>query len=278
MVMHPRMTGTVSFEWIASEPLVKIKLVGSSVGQGRQHQYLMSYVVNHTIAIDAGCIGLITPLEEQKKIKHVFISHAHIDHVASLPSFIDNVYQPGPDCVRVYCEPEVQQCLKQHLFNDQMWPDVVKLSQSESPFLEFCNLRADRAVEVDGVVVTPVRLYHVVPTLGFLIEGEHGTAAIISDTLPTDAIWELLATKDHVGPIFLEASFPNRMQWLADKSRHLTPQTFAREVAKAPPSARIVVVHIKPEFHDEILSELRDLKIRNLEIGAPNAIYTVDRH
>ncbi|HUG90706.1 MAG TPA: hypothetical protein VML55_07735 [Planctomycetaceae bacterium] len=63
------------------------------------------------------------------------------------------------------------------------------------------------------------------------------------------------------------------MQWLADKSKHLTPSTFHLEVQKLQREVRIVVVHIKAAFHEETTGELEQLGIRTLEIASPGPPY-----
>jgi ribonuclease BN (tRNA processing enzyme) len=254
---------------------MKIQLVGSSIGEGLPHQFLNSYLVNESIALDAGSIGLLTPLDAQRRITDVFLSHSHIDHIASLPAFIDNVYQPGPDCVRLYCSREVWDCLRRDLFNDRLWPDVVRLSASESPFVKYCELRAHEPITIGDVQITAVPLNHVVPTFGFLVEQAGKAAAIVSDTAPTNAIWHRLAETPGLRLVFLEASFPNQFQWLAEKSQHLTPHDFAREIAKLPRPVRWVAVHIKPDFHAQIVGELQELNLRGLEIGQSHAVYEI---
>src|ERR1700722_15928099 len=91
---------------------VKIRVVGSSIGAGLNHQYLISYLFGDHVAIDAGSIGFMTPLETQTRIRHVFLSHSHIDHTASLATFLDNVYEPGPECVNVYGPAETLDSLR----------------------------------------------------------------------------------------------------------------------------------------------------------------------
>ena len=70
---------------------MKITLVPSSVSERGeyQHQYLTSYVINDTLAVDAGSLGLMATPAEQKRVQHVLITHTHIDHVGSLPIFVE---------------------------------------------------------------------------------------------------------------------------------------------------------------------------------------------
>ena len=73
---------------------MRVILVPSSVGDCReaQDQFLTSYVINDSIAVDAGCLGYYKSPQDQARIKHVLISHSHIDHLASLPIFLENVF------------------------------------------------------------------------------------------------------------------------------------------------------------------------------------------
>ncbi len=54
----------------------------------------------------------------------------------------------------------------------------------------------------------------------------------------------------------LEASFPERMQAIADGSGHLTPSTLAAELDRAPEGVRVLLAHLKPAYRAEIIDEL----------------------
>ena len=42
------------------------------------YQYLTTFLVNGTVAIDAGSLGLCGSPEEQSRVRHVFLTHAHM--------------------------------------------------------------------------------------------------------------------------------------------------------------------------------------------------------
>jgi len=255
---------------------VKIKLLESSVGTGAHQQILASYIVNDTIVIDAGSIGFVNPLQIQKQIEHVFLSHSHIDHLASLPIFIDNVYTPGPECPTVYGSPETLKCLKEHLFNDVIWPDMIRLSAEETPFLKLCEISPDQPVQAGHLTITPVCLNHIVPTFGFILDDGQDAAAIVSDTSPTDHVWDLINANDRIRGIFLECSFPNSFEWLADKAMHLTPDLVKAELEKLQLDIPVIAIHIKIAFEPTVRSELETLRLPNLQIGEPGRTYTFD--
>ena len=68
--------------------------------------------------------------------------------------------------------------------------------------------------------------------------------------------------------MFLEASFPEALTPLALISKHLTPAQFAEEARKLNPGPELIAVHIKSRYFSEVVTELRDLGIPKLEIGA----------
>lgn len=252
---------------------MKIKVIGSSI-DGDPRQFAATYVINDYIAVDAGCIGFMS-VDAQKRIKHILISHSHLDHIGSLPILLDNVYEHGPDCVIVYGRSSVVECLRQDFFNDRVWPDVIRLSREETPFVKFIALESTTPVELDGITVTPVDVDHVVPTFGFIIDDGASAIAVVSDTGPTQQVWELANGNARLKCVILESAFPNRLGWLAEKAKHLTPELMLREYRKLNREVPLLVVHIKPAFYEEVTEELKSLNLPMLEISVPNRGYEV---
>jgi cAMP phosphodiesterase len=246
---------------------MRIKILKSSTTDPQGH-FSASYLVNDHVVIDAGSIGF-SSLEVQRNIRHVILSHAHFDHICSLPILIDNIYEPGPDCVKVYASSQTADCLQQHVFNDNVWPDLLRLSSEESPFVNFVTLRDREPVQIEDLTVTPVTLNHIIPTFGFILEDNQAAVAIVSDTAATDAVWELARTNEKLKAVFLECAFPNSMQWLADKACHLTADAFLQEYRKLDRDVLAIAIHIKPAFHDQVAAELQSLGIPSLIVGKP---------
>jgi len=95
----------------------------------------------------------------------------------------------------------------------------------------------------------------------------------VSDTNPTERVWEVLAKTERLRAVFLEASFPDSQRWLAEKSGHLCSAMFASELTKLDDSIRVIACHLKPSHFDTIAAELDVLGRPNLEIGVPGREY-----
>ena len=238
-------------------------------------QYLTSWLIDEAVAIDAGSLGFWADPVAQARVRHVLITHTHADHIASLPIFVENAYEGGTDCVTVHASEVVLEGLRLDVFNDRVWPDFLKLSEKnpKAPFLKVAALEPGVPLEIEGLRFTPVPVDHLVPTLGLVVEAPGVSVVVPSDTGPTQAIWDHAARLPDLQAVFLEVAFPDAMAGLAEVSKHLTPATFALEVAKMPPGVRVFVVHIKPRFRDAIIGELDALGLPNVEVCRPGETY-----
>ena len=245
---------------------MKLRFLGSSTQNPSRHQYVTSCLINRTVAIDAGGLGFYATPQEQETIHHVFLTHSHIDHVGSLPIFVENAWTPSGRCPCVYGSRETLDGVRQHIFNDVISPDFVALSEKMPPFLRLCPLQAERPVAADGLRITPVWVNHVVPTFGYVITDGQTAVIIAGDSGPTSRLWEVAHQTADLRAIFLEACFPNSMNRLAEVTLHLTPEMFRLEVTKMPARIRVVAVHLKVRYREEVVRELKALDLPNLEI------------
>jgi len=255
---------------------MRVELLNSSVPPS-DLQFLVSFLVNDEVAVDAGSLGLLADLQRQQRVKHVFITHEHQDHIATLPIFLENVYEPGPDCVEVLASRECLDFLHADMFNGRVWPDFIGLSQPENAFVSTTAIEPLRPVVRAGLTITPVPVSHGIDTLGLVVDDGRSAVAFPSDTGPTDQFWRHLATIDHLKAVFLEVSFPQSHGDLAAMTGHLSPATFAAEVAKLPNSVsrgvRFIVVHRKARYTAAIAGELAALGLANMELVKPGHVY-----
>lgn len=245
-----------------------------SSASGQPTQLFTTYIINGTLAVDAGSLGLYGSLEDQSRVKHILITHAHLDHVASLPPFLDYVYDGSGDCVVIHGNAHVLDCLKKDIFNNRLYPDFLHISTFRPPYLKLNELKSGEPLELLGLKVTPVEVNHVIPTYGFIIEDEQSAVVFPSDTGPTDELWRLASQNPKVKGVFLEATFPRSMAWLADLARHLTPDLYALEMKKLGKPARFITVHMHPRHRDTVQRELLELNLPGVEIGRFGVPYT----
>ena len=251
---------------------MQVTIVPSSQ-PGQLSQLFTSYVIDGRVAIDAGCLDGVGSVEDMGRIKHVFLTHSHLDHVATLGPFLDAVYDGSGDGVQIYGNPHTLECLRKDIFNNRLYPDFLHISTFRPPYLVLHELVPGVAVNAGGLRITPVEVDHVVPTLGFIIEDDHSAVVIPSDTAPTQAIWVEAARRTNLAAVFLECTFPNEMGWLAELARHLTPDLYAVEITKLGRPMRYITVHVHPRHRPIVEAELVAKKLPGVEIGVAGKTY-----
>jgi cAMP phosphodiesterase len=255
---------------------MRVELLHSSIPVS-DRQFLVSFLVNDEVAIDAGSLGLLADLGRQQRVKHVFITHEHLDHIATLPIFLENVYEPGPESVEVLASRQLLDLLHGDMFNDRVWPDFIELSRPGNAFITTTAIELLQPVCRAGLTITPVPVSHGIDTVGLVVDDGRSVVAFPSDTGPTDQLWSLLASMDRLKAVFLEVSFPQSLADLAALTGHLCPATFAGEIRKLPRQlareVRWIVVHRKARYAAEIARELEGLGLSNVELVRPGHVY-----
>jgi cAMP phosphodiesterase len=186
---------------------------------------------------------------------------------------LENVYSSDADCPIVHATAAVLEALQSDVFNGRIWPNLIALSTRESRFLATHVIVPGIPLRLGSLRITPVALDHTVPTVGFVFEDGDASIAFVSDTAPTTSVWQVVNRAPQLKAIFLEASFPTRLGWLAERSMHLTPTLFAAELEKVAPNVRIIVVHMKAAYRDEIQAEFDSLGLPGVEVGVAGEVY-----
>jgi ribonuclease BN (tRNA processing enzyme) len=150
------------------------------------------------------------------------------------------------------------QVLREHLFNDRLWPDFTRLPSRDRPVLELQPIevgqvlavgRGDRRIEV-------LPAAHSVPACGFALAGPGGRDWVYTgDTGPNPALWQALAGRN-IGQLVIEIAFPESERQVAAHSRHHCPSTLANELAGLPAGVQVLLTHIKPGELDSIRADL----------------------
>lgn len=224
------------------------------------------FLIDGVTLLDAGATTSVLTLEEQARIDHVLISHAHLDHIRELPSLADNLcYTRKGNPLRVISMSPVIDALKQHIFNGVVWPDFSMLPDSVNPVLRFEPISPGETMSISHLHVTAIPVHHAVGSLAYLIEAGQGTetktAVFVGDTGPTEEIWSVARRGKNVRAIFVETSFPDKMAEMADLTGHLTPTALARELEKISPlTPQIYLYHLKVQYGNEIRHEIESLK------------------
>lgn len=254
---------------------MNLKVLGCHGGESRKHR-TTSFLVNDSLAIDAGAITSALSLEEQLRVTTVLVSHPHLDHVRDLATVADNRCQQGGPPIEIVGIPDTIATLREHFFNDRLWPDFSRIPTDQGPTLVFREVAPEVPFELGGLRVTPVRVNHTIDAVGFLLDDGASAIAYSGDTGPTERFWQLANATQNLSAVMLEVSFPDDLTGIAEISKHLTPTMARHELAKLVPEKRelpILVYHVKPVYEAPTHRELAKIAGHDLRILSLDDVY-----
>lgn len=256
---------------------MKIQLLPSTFDeQGRvsQEQRLTCYLIDDCVAIDAGSIALSVSDEQRNSVRDIIVTHPHMDHIASLPIYIDDLFGFLESPIRIHATEEVINLLERDVFNWTVYPRFSELKNERGPVMQYVPFQAGVEFQVAHLKITAVNVNHIVPTVGMIVSDGQKTIAFSSDTAETEDFWKLVNATPHLDALLIEASFPNSMAELAETSRHFTPESLNRELRKLEHKGLdILTVHLKPAYRETVARELKALAIPKLEIMETGRTY-----
>lgn len=255
---------------------MQVKVLGCS-GAIAKGSHTTSFLVDHDWLVDAGTgVGQLT-LPEMQAIDHVFITHAHLDHIASLPLMLDAVASLRRQPLQVHALPDTIAALRAHIFNGTIWPDFSQLPSPQAPLLRFVPLALGQRLDIGARWVQALPAHHTVPACGYAIGASAPGArcwVFSGDTGPNPALWQHV-NQLPVGLLVIETAFSQRESALATESRHLHPAALVAELAQLryPEGRRfpVGITHPKPAETELILSEIRE-RLGNAGPGAGHDI------
>ncbi len=257
---------------------MRIQLLPSTFdGHGRAtlEQRLTCFLIDDCVAVDAGSLAIALTSAQREQVRDIIVTHPHMDHIASLPIFIDDLYPTLKSPIKVHATSEVIELLERDVFNWNVYPRFSGLKNDYGLVMEYVPipLRQDFKVAHLNVIAIPVN--HIVPTVGLIVSDSSTTVAFSSDTAQTQEFWDVVNRVRKIDALLIEASFPNSMAKLADVSRHFTPASLQQELQKLNHNGiDIMAVHIKPTYRDKVIAELNELKISGLRVMEPGETYS----
>ena len=101
---------------------MQIKILGWAGGIGANLR-TTSFLVDDDMLIDTGTGLGDLPLNQMTGIRHIFLTHSHMDHIVGLPLLADSMFGVHDEPIMVHAQEETIQAIKDHIFNWVIWPD-----------------------------------------------------------------------------------------------------------------------------------------------------------
>ncbi len=234
-------------------------------------------LIDDDVLIDAGTgIGDLA-LSDLQAIRHVFLTHAHLDHIAGLPMLVDCVFDENFQTpLTVYAREETLRAIQTHLFNDVIWPDFAQLPSAANPMLRYEVCSPGDTVSIGHRDFYAVDVMHSVPSLGYTVRNSGGVFAISGDTKTNQTLWPVLNSCADLRVLVIEVSFPDEMEGLATQSGHYCPKTMTDDLKRLKHEPEIWLTGMKPGQEERILKQvIQAAPGKNIRMLSRGTILTV---
>ena len=245
-----------------------LHVLGAHGGRSNNGMATTCLQLSKECVIDAGNILEVLG-DEAIHIDHIFFTHSHLDHLIDSAFIVDNFFAKRTKPLCFYGLPKTLEAIKKHLFNWEIWPDFssLQLVQTEAPAVKFIPINPDESITIGHLTLTPILANHTVPCCGYEIKVDNSAIFFTSDTTDHEGLWNYLNNALHVKALIADVSFPNRLEDIAIKSKHFSPNLFGRAMKKLTRNdLDVYTYHLKPSYAIEVTKELNAIGISSDKI------------
>ena len=249
---------------------MRLKILGCRGGIGGDKRRTTSYCINNSVLIDSGTgVGELS-LEELSKIDHIVLTHAHWDHISCLPLIPDAVFSMRKKGIRVWALPKVVDIIKQHVFNNHLWPDFtsIQIPGTEEMVMYLNALPEDDSLMIDGLRINKLAAHHGIPACGYRVQQNGSSLAFSGDTGEEPKFWDAVGSDQDLAAVIVECSYPKSLTNLGKMTLHLSSDVIKERLEQLSKDVAAIIIHRKPGYEMEIEQELK-ADFPNMDIRFP---------
>lgn len=232
-----------------------LRVLGCSGGIGGNGRRTTSFLLGEEVLIDAGSGVADLEMDEMAKIRHIFLTHSHLDHIHMIPLMLDSVFDRLQQPVVIHGLPHTLKALQEHIFNNIVWPDFSSLPSEEFPVMVYEAMKPGQRETVGDTHFSMIPVNHIVPTVAYVVEYPGGTFAFSGDTTTNETLWRGLNSLERLDHLIVESAFSSAELAMCEMSKHYCPQLLADDLKKLEHQPHIYLTHAKPGEEEMIFQE-----------------------
>ena len=239
---------------------MEIRLLGAHNLESREARHTC-FLVDGVLGLDVGSLVSALSSSEQAEVRALLITHRHFDHTRDIPT-LGLATLDDPRHIDVYGLAETLDGVHSHLLDGDVYPDLTQGLNGEPPKYRFHAVKPRVPLRVLAYEVKPIPVAHAVPTVGYIVRSDSGDCIAYTGDNGGDL---RPFFQDELAPqvVFVDVTFPNRLEQRARASGHLTPGTLRSQLIEALKDnvrlPRIVPVHISLVDREEVAEDLKSV-------------------
>ena len=233
---------------------MELKVLGCSGGVGGQLR-TTTLLIDDDVLIDAGTgLGDLS-LQSMASVRHIFLTHSHLDHITSIPFLVDTLFDTIKEPIIVHALAATIDALKTHIFNNIIWPDFSRLPNADNPVMQYQVMQPGETVELNNRKIEMIEVNHIVPGVAYRVESATGAFAFSGDTTTNDTFWAALNKHSKLDVLIVESAFANKDITLCHLSGHYCAELLGPDLTKLEHKPEVYISHNKPGAEGQIFAE-----------------------
>ncbi len=233
---------------------MRVKILGWAGGIGG-HLRTTCFQIDDDILIDAGTgLGELA-LNDMSGVRHIFLTHSHMDHITGIPLLADSMFGINEEPIVIHALEKTIKALKAHIFNWVIWPDFSELPNKEHPCITFLAMQPGEKITIRERTFEMIAVNHTVPGVGYCVQDSRNTIAFSGDTTTNDSLWQALNKYKKLDLLFIESAFSNKEIEISKLAKHYCPSLLSEDIKKLNHKPEVWLTHFKPGEEDLIFNQ-----------------------
>src|ERR1041385_9243317 len=138
---------------------MRLQMLPSTIdenGKGSARQHLLSIIIDDRVAIDAGSLAFSCNDIQRTQIRDIVLTHTHLDHIAGLPLFIDDLFATLEEPICIHATRQMIDTLEQDVFNWSIYPRFSELSNQSTSVVKYKEFERGGTFQVAHLTIQSV--------------------------------------------------------------------------------------------------------------------------
>ncbi|MBN2866674.1 MAG: 3',5'-cyclic-nucleotide phosphodiesterase [Thiotrichales bacterium] len=216
-----------------------------------------AFLVNDDTLIDAGTGVERLSFETMQKIRRIFLTHSHLDHISHLPFLLNNLIGLKLPAIDVYGLEHTINALQNHIFNNIIWPDFTELPSKETPCVRLHTIEIGELKTFENLCIQALPANHSVPTVGYWIGSSQKTGcfAFSGDCHHTQGFWKALNHLPPVKHLIVDNQYMQKESAISELAKHYYAAALDEDLEQLNYHPELLITHLPPHNEAEVFAE-----------------------
>ena len=179
---------------------------------------------------------------------------------------VDAIFSLRKTPVNIWASPEILDVIRDHMFNNKLWPDFTKINMvnSSETIVKLNELDEKKTQIINDCEISVLPANHGIPACGIRVKSNNKSYIFSGDSADCPEFWDYVNNDSALEGLIVECSYPESLHELALLTMHLSVTNIKERTINLPQNVKKIIVHRKPGFEKKIQDELELSNIENL--------------